>query len=176
MGLILAAKPHRVFISRLGRIEVYQPIPPPSGRSPGGAAHPCVAKLLKIGRTHPATEPIPGGWCHARISIRRIRRATRLGGARPFDAAHHRAFQAMLVACGDAEAYGVKQRVLDAVRAGEAPASIAASRHGRTSIRIALRQMKLQGYASATLDAWLANFDLGSTHDRDDTAELHGHD
>ncbi|MET0971316.1 MAG: hypothetical protein ABWY18_19105, partial [Tardiphaga sp.] len=81
-----------------------------------------------------------------------------------------------LVACGDAEACAVKQRVLDAVRAGEAPASIAASRHGRTSIRIALRQMKSQGHVSATLDAWLANFDLGNAHDQDDAAELHGHD
>ncbi len=36
MAMILAANPHRVFLSRLGRIEVYQPIPPPSGKSPQG--------------------------------------------------------------------------------------------------------------------------------------------
>ena len=29
----LAANLHRVFISRLGRIEVYQTIPPPSGKN-----------------------------------------------------------------------------------------------------------------------------------------------
>ena len=33
MAMILAAHPHRVFISRLGRIEVYQPIPPPRARA-----------------------------------------------------------------------------------------------------------------------------------------------
>ena len=33
MGAILAANPHRVFFGRIGRVEVYQPIPPPDGRS-----------------------------------------------------------------------------------------------------------------------------------------------
>jgi hypothetical protein len=36
MGIILHANPHRVFISRIGRIEVYQPIPPAAGKSPDG--------------------------------------------------------------------------------------------------------------------------------------------
>jgi hypothetical protein len=36
MRIILAAHPHRVFMSRCCRIEVYQPIPPPDGRSPEG--------------------------------------------------------------------------------------------------------------------------------------------
>jgi hypothetical protein len=176
MGMILEAQPHRVFISRLGRIEVYQPIPPPSGKSPEGPHTHVLPRLLKNRRTHPATEPVPDGMvpCAHLYPPHPARDA--LGEARPFDATHHRAFQAMLVACGDAEAYAVKQRVLDAVRAGEPPASIAANRHGRTSIRIALRQMKLQGDASATLDAWLANFDVGSARDFEDAAELHGHD
>ena len=74
--MILAANPHRVFISRLGRIEVYQPIPPPSGKSPEGPHTHVLPRLLKSGRTHPATEPVPEGWFPARISIRRIRRGT----------------------------------------------------------------------------------------------------
>jgi hypothetical protein len=37
MGAILAANPHRVFLSRVGRAEVFQPIPPPGRRS----AHTC---------------------------------------------------------------------------------------------------------------------------------------
>ena len=47
MGLILAANPHRVFISRLGRIEVYQPIPPASGRSPEGPHTHVLAKAAE---------------------------------------------------------------------------------------------------------------------------------
>jgi hypothetical protein len=47
MALVLAANPHRVFISRLGRIEVYQPIPPPDGKSPQGPHTHVKAFVLK---------------------------------------------------------------------------------------------------------------------------------
>ena len=36
MAVILDANPHRVFVSRAGRVEVFQPIPPPNGKSPQG--------------------------------------------------------------------------------------------------------------------------------------------
>jgi hypothetical protein len=62
MGVILAANPHRVFISRIGRIEVYQPIPPATGKSPDGPHTHVLPKLLRSKRSHPATEPIPDGW------------------------------------------------------------------------------------------------------------------
>ena len=81
MGMILAANPHRVFISRLGRIEVYQPIPPPSGKSPEGPHTHVLPRLLQSRRTHPATDRCLRAGFPARISIRRIRRGT--GWARP---------------------------------------------------------------------------------------------
>jgi hypothetical protein len=176
MGMILEANPHRVFISRLGRIEVYQPIPPPSGRSPEGPHTHVLPRLLRNRRTHPATEPVPDGMVPCAHLYPPHPARDGLGEARPFDATHHRAFQAMLIACGDAEAFAVKQRVMDAVLAGEPPASIASSRHGRTSIRIALRQMKSQGHASTTLDTWLASFDQASSDEGDDEAALHHRD
>jgi hypothetical protein len=176
MGMILEANPHRVFISRLGRIEVYQPIPPPSGRSPEGPHTHVLPRLLRNRRTHPATEPVPDGMVPCAHLYPPHPARDGLGEARPFDPTHHRAFQAMLIACGDAEAFAVKQRVMDAVLAGAPPASIASSRHGRTSIRIALRQMKSQGHASATLDAWLASFDQASSEEGDDDAVLHHRD
>jgi hypothetical protein len=174
MGMILEANPHRVFISRLGRIEVYQPIPPPSGKSPEGPHTHVLPRLLKSSRTHPATEPVPEGLVPCAHLYPPHPARDGLGEARPFDVTHHRAFQAMLAACGDPETLAIKQRVVDAVLAGEPPAAVAFSRHGRTSIRIALRQIKSQGYASTALDAWLASFDLGGPNDQDDVAELHG--
>ena len=36
MAVILAASPHRVFVSRVGRIEVFQAIPSANGKSPEG--------------------------------------------------------------------------------------------------------------------------------------------
>ena len=61
MGIILATNPHRVFLSRLGRVEVFQPIPPPDGKSPDGPHTHVLPGLLRHRRTHPATEPIPDG-------------------------------------------------------------------------------------------------------------------
>jgi len=53
--------PHRVFVSRAGRIEVYQGIPPTDGRSPEGPHTHVLPKLLKAERTHAANIPIPDG-------------------------------------------------------------------------------------------------------------------
>ena len=173
MGMILEANPHRVFISRLGRIEVYQPIPPPSGKSPEGPHTHVLPRLLKSGRTHPATEPVPAGWVPCAHIYPPHPARDGLGGPRPFDAARHHAFQLTMAACGDPKAFAVKRRVADAVKAGEPPSAIASDRHSRASIRIALRQMQAEGWSSAALTAWLAHFDQGGPEDGDDAAALH---
>ena len=157
---------HRVFLSRLGRIEVYQPIPPPSGKSPQGPHTHVLPQLLKSGRTHAATEPVPKGWIPCAHLYPPHPARDGLGEARPFDAAHHRAFQAMMAACGDLETWAVKRRVVDAVLAGEPPLAVAGDRHGRISVRIALRQMKAEGHASAALGAWLAELRPGQPRGR----------
>ncbi|MGE9008441.1 DUF6925 family protein [Leptospira interrogans] len=173
MEMMLGANPHRVFISRLGRIEVYQPIPPPSGKSPEGPHTHVLPRLLKSGRTHAATEPIPEGWipCAHIYPPHPLRDG--MGEAQPFDRTHHQRFQQILAACGDPETLAIKQRVVDAVLAGEPPMAIAGDRHGRAGIRIALRQVKAQGQASTTLAAWLATFDQSGPEDGDDPAALH---
>jgi hypothetical protein len=107
---------------------VYQPIPPASGKSPDGPHTHVLPKLLKAGRTHPATEPVPAGCSPAPISIRRIRRGT-LGGSRPFEAAHLDSFQAIMAAFGDPAIAAIKQRVHEAVRAGNPPPRLARDRH-----------------------------------------------
>jgi hypothetical protein len=172
MGMILAANPHRVFISRLGRIEVYQPIPPPSGKSPEGPHTHVLPRLLQSRRTHPATEPVPPGWIPCAHLYPPHPARDGLGEARPFDAMHHHAFQRMMAACGDPAALAAKRRVVDAVLAGEPPMAVASDRYGRISVRIALRQMKSQGHASAALTAWLASFDSAAPDEADDEAAL----
>ena len=173
MGIILHANPHRVFVSRLGRIEVYQPIPPASGRSPEGPHTHVLPKLLKGGRTHPATEPIPPGWipCAHLYPPHPLRNG--LGQPRRFEAGHLDSFVAAMAAFGDPAMLEIKQRVREAVRAGKSPAEIAVDRQGRTGVRIALRQMKAAGDASPALAAWLANLDQGSLDQHDDEAALH---
>jgi hypothetical protein len=177
MGLLLATNPHRVFISRIGRIEVYQPIPPASGKSPDGPHTHVLPKLLKSGRTHSATEPIPEGWIPcAHLYPKHPAR----GGRSPesFDVASHASFQRMIGSFGLADSLAIKRRLADAIRAGEPPSNLATTldRHGRTGIRIALRQLKAAGAASPVLKAWLAEFDHAVIEDDGDEAVLqHAH-
>ena len=174
MGIIQHANPHRVFISRLGRIEVYQPIPPASGKSPEGPHTHVLPKLLKGGRTHPATEPVPPGFVPCAHLYPPHPARDGFGKPRSFEAGHLDAFQAIMAAFGDPATVAIKQRVREAVGVGKSPAEIAGDRHGRTSVRIALRQMKAAGESSPALTAWLANLDQGSLDQQDDDAALHG--
>jgi hypothetical protein len=173
MSLLLATNPHRVFISRIGRIEVCQPIPPPSGKSPDGPHTHVLPKLLKSGRTHAATEPIPEGWIPcAHLYPKHPAR----GGRSPesFDVASHASFQRMIGRFGLAGSVAIKRRVVDAIRAGEPPSNLATTldRHGRIGVRIALRQLNAAGPASSVLKAWLTEFDHAVVEDDGDEAVL----
>jgi hypothetical protein len=152
---------------------VYQPIPPPSGKSPDGPHTHVLPKLLKSGRTHPATEPVPAGWIPCAHLYPAHPARNGLGQPCSFEAAHLDAFQDMLAAFGDPEIVAIKQRVRDAVRAGQPPAEFTGDRHGRTSIRVALRQMKAAGDVSPALSAWLQTLDQGNLDQHDDEAALH---
>jgi hypothetical protein len=169
MGLLLETNPHRVFISRIGRIEVYQPIPPPSGRSPDGPHTHVLPKLLKSGRSHAATEPIPEGWipCAHLYPGHPV-----LDGS--FDIASHAAFQQMIGRFGVPDSLAIKHRVVDAIKAGEPPSALAVAqdRTARANVRIALRQLKAAGMASPALQAWIAKFDHAALGDDEDDAAL----
>jgi hypothetical protein len=169
MGLLLQTNPHRVFISRIGRIEVYQPIPPASGKSPDGPHTHVLPKLLKSGRTHAATEPIPEGWipCAHLYPSHPARDGS-------FDAEHHDSFQRMIARFGLSETLAIKHQVGAAIKAGELPSlqSIAQDRHSRISVRIALRQLKAAGTTSSVLQAWIAKFDSAAVDEGEDEALL----
>jgi hypothetical protein len=171
MGLLLETNPHRVFISRIGRIEVYQPIPPASGKSPDGPHTHVLPKLLKSGRTHAATEPIPEGWipCAHLYPGHPVRDEGDL-----FDAACHDSFQRMIERFGLPECLAIKRRVVDAIGSGEPPSNLAITldRHSRTGVRIALRQLKAAGTTSPVLKEWLAEFDQAIVEDDADEAVL----
>jgi hypothetical protein len=161
MHMILASNPHRVFISRIGRIEVFQPIPPPDGTSPEGPHTHVLPKLLSLGRTHAATEPIPAGWipCAHFYPPNPLRDGN--GRSRPFRREYHDAFQTLLSRYGDSRLVEIKDRVADAVRAGEQPSRVQLpeDRHGRAALRVTLRQLRASGQMSAALAAWLAAHD-----------------
>lgn len=59
---ILAINPHRVFASKLGRIEVYQRIAGAGEATPEGPHTHLLPELLRTGRVHAQGTSIPPGW------------------------------------------------------------------------------------------------------------------
>jgi hypothetical protein len=157
---LAAMQPHRVFVSRLARVEVYTPIPAADGVTPAGPHTHVLPALLRLGRTHPANLPLPDGWVPALelFPPSPLREAD--GQARPFDAGRHAAFQRLLEDFGDARAVAAKRSVAAAVAAGEAPREDARfGRAERLARRVVLRQLALTLAPSPALAAWRARFD-----------------
>ncbi len=163
MAAIVAASPHRVCRSHLGRIEVYQAIPPPApdARSPIGPHTHLLPALLKSSRRHSANAPIPDNQVSALDLHPANPLCDPLGVPRRFDAEAFRAFQTMVEAYGAPGVAAEKARIAAAIRAGEAPSGyqVANSRRGRTAARIALRQLCHAEPEAPNLADWLAAFD-----------------
>jgi hypothetical protein len=175
MGVILEASPHRVFVSRLGRIEVFQAIPPPDGRSPEGPHTHLLPKLLVQGRTHAATEPLPPGWVPFAHLYPPHPARDAFGHSQPFQPARHALFQEMLDRYGDPELVALKRRVAAAVADGRGPSGVpvADDRFARATVRVALRQLRASDQAGPALAAWLATHERAGRVDSDDSTEPH---
>lgn len=140
LGAIFRAQPHRVFVTRFGRIEVFQPIPADGGASPPGPHTHLLPKLMKTGRTHGANAPIPKALvpCGGFAPPHPARGGD--GSARAFDPSRHKAFQDLLKRFGDPRLVAVKR----AAEAGDAdPAFAPATRHERVAARVGALQRAL---------------------------------
>lgn len=158
MGAILRHGPNRVFCGQIGRIEVFQPIPPPDGVSPEGPHTHLLPKMLRTGRTHAATEPIPAGLVPVVHLGPSHPMKTTLGKPRPFDQQAHAAFQSLLAAYGDPAHRAVKHEILAAIADDAGPDGWREpeTRPARAAARVALAQaMALYGEAPV-LNAWRA--------------------
>jgi hypothetical protein len=180
MAALVAAGPHRVFITRFGRCEVYQPIPPADGKSPEGPHTHVLPKLMRSGRTHAATELVPAGLvpCAHLVPAHPVKDA--MGRPTPFDATAQEQFQDLLVRYGDAELVRLKQNVLAAIAAGAAPATVPApqDRFARHAVRSTLRQRAASGDVLPGLSAWISAHDERRAEDAgpdDDAADAYGH-
>jgi hypothetical protein len=176
MRIVLAANPHRVFVSRIGRAEVFQQIPPPGGKSPDGPHTHVLPKLLAHGRTHAATEPVPEGWIPCAHVYPPHPLRDQFGRRRPFRHDYHYAFQLLLERYGEEELVALKRQVVDAVRAGCGPSAsmLVGHRLARATARVALRQLQALQISSQALADWLANYDRTPTvDDRDPMEALH---
>ncbi|MEL6118171.1 MAG: hypothetical protein AAFN44_00235 [Pseudomonadota bacterium] len=165
MGAILKAHPHRVALTRLGRVEVYQMIggPDTGGTSPEGPHTHVLPKLLRAGRTHSSNTPIPEGWVpccgfHPNNPV-----MGRLGEDQDFDAAAFETFQALLAQWGPEEYTAQKRDVWNALGSGQMPDVWIepTSRVGRAGLRNAIRQWRRQHGDSDLVAAWSRSFDGG---------------
>ncbi|MFY9290299.1 MAG: hypothetical protein WAP03_06350 [Methylorubrum rhodinum] len=128
---LVAMSPHRVFLAKVGRIEVYAPIPGPGGTSPEGPHTHVLPKLLRSGRTHAATTPIPAGWVPCAALHPAHPYKDMMGQRIAFDAARYEAFQILLDRWGDPDLLALKQ-------GGEhGPDSPISSRHAQGARRVA---------------------------------------
>ncbi len=177
MAAIIAASPHRVCISRIGRVEVYQPIPSgPGARAPIGPHTHLLWQLLRSGRSHSANLPIPDGWVPV-LDLHPASPVTdSLGRSRPFDLGSHAAFQALLRQYAAPGVLAEKTRVAQAVLSGEKPDDYppAPTRSGRKAARVALRQMLHTHPQAPHLADWLDLFDRGAERPAGETAGCGG--
>ncbi|MDQ4119390.1 MAG: hypothetical protein M3235_20885, partial [Actinomycetota bacterium] len=115
-ALLVEHSPQRVFRGPAGRVEVFAAIPPPDGRSPDGPHTHLLPHLL--GRTHPATVPVPDGAVPVAHLYPAHPGKESDGRPRPFDAGRDAAFAEVLARFGDPELVTLEESVTAAVRAG----------------------------------------------------------
>jgi hypothetical protein len=138
--LLVARGPDRVFFSRLGRIEVSQPIP--RDASPDGPHTHLLPALME-----PGAPPGPGRRHPENLRVcMELHPAHPLvdaqGRPRPFDAHAHARFQSLLGRVGDPARLRAKRRLLERLERGEDAASLARTARGPggDALILALRQ------------------------------------
>ena len=155
LAAVAAAHPHRIVRSPLGRIEVYQPIPPPDGRSPDGPHTHLLPALLARRQQRSSATPTSLKE-DAPLALHPAPAINEKG----FDATAFAAFQSLLATFGDQTAIEIKRRVWTAVRAGEMPAAFALATPVEHRIcRVALRQLAQRDGDSPTLARWRERFE-----------------
>ncbi|MEM7195332.1 MAG: hypothetical protein AAF402_10300 [Pseudomonadota bacterium] len=163
MHSILAAHPHRIALTVLGRVEVFQKIggPETGGGSPEGPHTHVLPKLLKTGRTHSANTPIPEGWIPCASFHPENPVLDRLGRDKDYSHRAFTEFQSLL------EVWGVEDYIQEKHAAWDALASgLAATKHpdpqnrlGRVGLRNAIRQWRRQSGDEPIVVSWAEEFD-----------------
>jgi hypothetical protein len=153
---LVAASPHRVAISRLARIEVYQPIAPQGGTTPSGPHTHLEPRLLRPRRVASSNIPLPPGRAPGLTLYPPHPAKDEAGVQKAFSQAEHAAFQRLLDTFGDPGSVAAKAALRAAIERGEPPRAwrAPATRSARQACRILLRQLALAGAPAAALGDW----------------------
>ncbi|MEO0372742.1 MAG: hypothetical protein AAF231_14895 [Pseudomonadota bacterium] len=165
MGAILKAHPHRVALTRLGRVEVYQMIggPDTGGKSPEGPHTHVLPQFLRVKRTHAASTPVPKGWSPCCSFHPKSPVTGRMGEDKEFDANAFDAFQVLLSEWGPDQYVSQKQDVWAAITNAERPDTWTqpADLTARAGLRNAIRQWRRQNGDTDLAKQWSDMFDTG---------------
>jgi hypothetical protein len=153
---LVAASPHRVAISRVARIEVYQSIAAELGATPSGPHTHLMPRLLRPARGASANIPLAPGMKAGLTLYPPHPAKDDAGMKKPYSHAEHVAFQSMLAMFGDPVSVAAKTELVAAVERGDPPGAWRApgTRNARQACRIALRQLRLLGEPAAALADW----------------------
>lgn len=163
MAAILEAQPHRVFLSPVARLEVYQPIPDGRGAevTPEGPHTHLLPDLLAEGRSHGVPEVVPAGMvpCLEAHPPNPLMDAT--GRERPFDATLFSAFQVVMQAWGDPVFLAEKAALEQAVSRGNGPDRLpsAPGEIAAAARVVALRQVAQRHGETDLVATWRAALD-----------------
>lgn len=165
MGAILKAHPHRVALTRLGRVEVYQMIggPDTGGKSPEGPHTHVLPQFLRVKRTHSASTPIPDGWVPCCSFHPKSPVMGRLGQDIDFDRDAFDAFQTLLSEWGPDAYLRQKEDVWSALLQAVEPSqwTVPENLTARAGLRNAIRQWCRQHGDSDLVANWAEQFDQG---------------
>ena len=155
---LIDASPHRVALSPLARIEVYQAID--RHRTPSGPHTHLLPDLLARRRTHAANLPLPAQTLPLVTLHPENPLFDRNGHRRPFAPTAYARFQTTLERHGVPAYVEEKQRLRAALVTGVVPERYVRprTRAGRLALRIALRQLAHDGVDAATGAMWRAHF------------------
>ena len=139
-----------------GRIEVYQDIAGPGGKTPTGPHTHLIPRLLRQSRTHSASIPLPPGTLPVLNLYPPNPVQDEHGRAKPFAREEHSSFQALLERFGDSDAWAAKRRLLEAIGQGADPRAWRRpqTRGERTACRIAMRQLGVAHGTGTAIEAW----------------------
>lgn len=139
---IMKSQPHRVFVSQLGRVEVFSPIPAVDEKSPLGSHTHILPKLLRHNLTHPATEPIPEGFVPCAHFYPAHPCKDWMGLRQSFDRSRHQEFQRLLETFGDEKINSFKKRAIDQMSRRQSDDLNPETRFERNCLRILELQIK----------------------------------
>lgn len=163
MGAIKEASPHRVFVSRLGRVEVYQRIGSPRVHPPtplGPHTH-VLPRLLRARRANAEANDAPP-YHRACVYLYPCHPLTdALGNRKPYDHEAQERFAALLERWGDSAFVAEKKRAADAMGVGVSAGDYDACAKPRLrhALRIAIREQGHLPEAAPSIDQWRRRYD-----------------